>query len=101
MHEHYGKGRAQTVDDMTWITEMTQLGFALLTSGARIVTNLLEARAIADAGAIVFILPKRDMTSGQMATRYDSRRASIDERARQPGPAAYAVYPRNISLAFP
>lgn len=101
MHEHYGKARAQIVDDVTWITEMTGLGFTLLTSDARIVSNIIEARAIEAAGAVVFILPKGDMTSDQMAQRFDSQRAAIDARAAGPAPAAYAVYARTLSQVFP
>jgi hypothetical protein len=101
MHEHYGKARAQTVDDVTWIREMSAKGFAVMTSDARIVRNLIEAKAITDARAVVFILPKGDMTSDQMAERYDSHRAAIDERAGLPGPAAFAVYQRIVSQVFP
>jgi hypothetical protein len=101
MHEHYGKARAQTVDDVTWINELSVQGFALLTSDARIVRNRIEANAIKDASAVVFILPKGDMTSDQMAKRYDSHRVAIDERAELPGPAAFAVYERIVSRVFP
>lgn len=101
MHEHYGKARAQTVDDVTWISEMAQLGFALLTADTRIVSNSNETHAITAAGAVVFILPKGDMTSEQMAERFNSHRAAIDDWAQKPGPAAYAAFPKNISLVFP
>lgn len=62
MHEQYGRAHAQTVDDVTWITEMTAEGHALLTADTRIVRNILEARAIEEAGAVVLILPKGDIT---------------------------------------
>lgn len=101
MHEHYGKGRAQTVDDVTWISELTQLGFALLTADTRIIRNSIETQAISEARAIVFILPTGDMTAEQMAERFDSHRAAIDDRAQKPGPAAYALFPGNVSLVFP
>lgn len=101
MHEHYGRVRAQTVDDVTWIAEMTAQGHSLLTADARIVRNILEARAIEEAGAVVFILPKGDMTAEQMAERYDSNRDAIDERAFGVRPAAYAVYARTVSRVFP
>jgi PIN like domain len=101
MHEHYGRFRAQTVDDVTWITEMTAQGHALLTADARIVRNILEARAIQEAGAVVFILPKGDMTSAQMAERFDANRDGMDDRVNTVRPAAYAIYAHTISLVFP
>lgn len=101
MHEHYGKGRAQNVDDVTWISELTQLGFALLTADTRIVRNSIETQAIFEARAIVFILPQGDMTSEQMAARFDSHRVAIDDKAQRPGPAGFVVFPGNVSLVFP
>ena len=101
MREHYGKGRSQSVDDVTWILEMTRLGFALLTADARIVRNSIETDAISAAKAIVFILPKGDMTSEQMAKRFDSHRGAIDDRAKKPGPAGYALFPGSVSRVFP
>jgi hypothetical protein len=101
MHEHYGRTRAQSVDDVTWITELAGLGCPLLTADARIVSNIIEARAIDDSAAVVFILPKGDMTAEEMATRFDRHRAAIDLRAERPGPAAFAVYPSALSQVHP
>lgn len=101
MHEHYGKSLAQTVDDVTWITDMTRLGHSLLTADTRIVKNFIEARAIEEAGAIVFILPKGNMTSEEMAERYEAHRLGIDERSLASRPAAYVVYPHVISQVLP
>lgn len=101
MHEHYGQVRAQSVDDVTWIAELTAEGHSLMTADARIVRNILEARAVEEASAVVFILPKGDMTAEQMAERYDSNRDAIDERALGTRPAAYAVYARSVSRVFP
>ena len=101
MHEHYGKARAQTVDDVTWITELTSEGFALMTADARIVRNIIEATAIMEARAVVFMLPKGDMTSDEMAQRFDAHRATIDAKVERGGPAGYAVYERIVSEVFP
>jgi hypothetical protein len=101
MHEHYGKARAQIVDDVTWIAELTSQGFALLTSDARIVRNTIEANAITMARAVVFMIPKGDMTSDEMAQRFDVHRATIDAKVERGGPAGYAVYERVVSQVFP
>jgi len=101
MHEHYGKTRAQSVDDTTWITELTELGFALLTADARIVSNLIEAKAIEASKARVFIIPKGNMTSAEMAARYIAHRSAIDAHAAGIGPVAFAVYARSLSRVFP
>jgi PIN like domain len=101
MHEHYGKASAQTVDDVIWIGELSAQGFALLTSDARIVRNKIEANAIVEAGAVVFMLPKGDMTSDEMARRFEIHRPAIDFRAALGGPAGYALYERIVSQVFP
>jgi hypothetical protein len=101
MHEHYGKARSQTVDDVTWIGELSAQGFALLTSDARIVRNIIEANAIVEYRAVVFMLPKGDMTSDEMARRFETHRSTIDARTQLGGPAGYAVYERIVSRVFP
>lgn len=80
---------------------MTGLGFALLTADSRIVRNVIEARAIEEAGAIVFIIPTGRVRGEEMAERFDANRSAIDERSQGPRPAAYAVYSRRISRVFP
>ncbi len=101
MHEYYGKSRAQRVEDVEWIREMTEQGFALLSADHRILVNPLEQEAVSAAGARAFVLPNGNMTGAEQAARFERHRANIDAKASVPGPAGFVVYENYLSRVYP
>jgi hypothetical protein len=101
MRERYGNAVAQRLDDVTWITEMSAEGFVLLTADSRIVRNELEAVAILEANAVVFMLPTGNLTGEEMAARFLHHQDAIEREATSSGPAGFAVYANRLSRVFP
>jgi len=65
--EHHGSHFAQDAKDQEWIPAVSDRGWVTLTKDEAIGTNPQELKAIARAGARVFILVSGNLTRQQMA----------------------------------
>lgn len=104
MRDVYGRAVSEPLADEVWISEMTREGFALLTADHRISRNVLLAKAVFEAAAVMFMLPTGALTGQQQAKRYIRNGERIHVLASRPGPAVFAVYERIVSavpLAYP
>jgi hypothetical protein len=101
MSEVYGRRPGERVDDVTWITEMTSRGYALITSDSAITQNAIERQAILDCGAIVFIIPNGEITAEDVIERILTNARAINIAAEGVGPAGFAIYPFRISRVIP
>jgi PIN like domain len=90
-----------TLDDVVWIREQTELGRVLLTKDRQIRRNEAEKEAVRESGARMFTIPKASLTGPQMADRLARNRHRIAQRSRRSGPYIYLVHDHTLELVFP
>ena len=99
LREHYGEAAGRKVHDVTWIREQTALGRVLFAADYHVTLNRVEARALVESGAIIFVFPVGTLTVQEQAARIILNLPAIQERVRLGGPAAYVLYERIIGQA--
>lgn len=96
MDERYGTQRSQAVIDVDWIRDATGRGEILLAKDRAIAKKPLEAQAILEVRAKVFVLASAQLTGAQMLDRLLANESAIERAAGQPGPFVYGLDVRRI-----
>ena len=97
LRDHYGEAAGRKVTDDTWIREQTALGRALLAADYHVTLNRIEARALYESEAVIFVFPVGSLTVKEQARRVISNWPTMLAHIAQGGPAAYVLYERVVS----
>ena len=97
MDERYGKDASQRALDHEWIPEATHRGDVILCKDLAVAVNPLEAVAIEESRATVFVLAQQSLTGPDMARWFLANEARIVRRVQPTGgPLVYAVHERRL-----
>lgn len=89
--EHYGEIRGQRVADTDWIELTAERGWIAFHKDKEIRRNEAERLAVLRSQARLFCVPRADLTSADMASRFLVNLGAIAEAAKKPGPYIYSV----------
>lgn len=100
--EHYGMPYDQTVVDTDWIKEAAAHGWPVLMKDKQIRHRSAEIAAVVSHRARCFVIPRGDLGSADMTSRFITNKRAIFTAAALPGPYICSVQADRISaLQFP
>jgi len=94
---HYGVPADQQVADTDWIEEAAKRGWPILMKDKQIRHRPAEIAAVVAHGARCFVIPRGDLASADMASRFIANKSAIFKAATGPGPYIYSVQADRIS----
>ena len=95
MRDIYGEAQAQGLDDVDWIPEAAERGWAVFSKDMGLTTDPERAKII-ECSARVFLVPDTQARAVTLIQRYVDNRFRIALRARRPGPYICRVRPRGL-----
>jgi uncharacterized protein with PIN domain len=91
LSEHYGMPADESVADTEWIREAASHGWPILMKDKRIRTRQAEIQAVIENKAQCFVITRGDLTSADMANRFQTNKTAIVAATGSPGPFIYSV----------
>lgn len=92
MDERYGKHESQWISDDEWISDASRRGDVLLCKDRAIAKRPLEAQAIVQAKARVFVIASAQITGQESLARLLRNEQGIERHAEEAGPFVIGVY---------
>jgi len=99
--EHYGTPADEQIADVQWIHDAATHGWPILIKDKRIRYRRAEIDAVVQHEAQCFVITRGDLTSAEMADRFQVGKRAIYEAVDGPGPYIYAVHSVRLGAAVP
>lgn len=99
--EHYGRPADEQIADVQWIRDAASNGWPILMKDKRIRYRRAEIDAVVQHRAQCFVITRGDLTSTEMADRFQGSKHAIYEAVSRPGPYVYAVHSDRLDLLYP
>ncbi len=99
--EHYGRPDDEQIADVQWIRDAATHGWPILMKDKRIRYRRAEIDAVVRHRAQCFVITRGDLTSTEMADRFQASERAIYEAVNGPGPYIYAVHSDRLELLYP
>lgn len=99
--EHYGTPADERIADVQWIQDAAVHGWPILMKDKRIRYRRAEIDAVVQHAAKCFVITRGDLTSAEMADRFQASRDAIYEAVTMPGPYIHAVHSDRLELIYP
>lgn len=99
--EHYGTPADEQIADVQWIHDAATRGWPILMKDKRVRYRRAEIDAVVQHRAQCFVITRGDLTSTEMADRFQGSRRAIYEAVNRPGPYIYAVHSDRLELLHP
>lgn len=99
--EIYGEQRAQTIEDLEWISLAAERDLVVFCKDDHIRRRPAERQSLLDGNVRVFCLTNARLTFAEQASYFVSNRFRIFQACRKPGPYVYGVYRDHITRLWP
>jgi PIN like domain len=99
--EHYGRPDDEQIADVQWIQDAATHGWPILMKDKRIRYRRAEIDAVVRHRSQCFVITRGDLTSTEMADRFQASKRAIYEAVSGPGPYIYAVHSDRLELLYP
>ncbi len=98
--EHYGTPADEQIADVQWIHDASTHVWPILMKDKRIRYRRAEIDAVVQHEAQCFVITRGDLTSAEMADRFQASKRPIYEAVNGPGPYIYAVHSDRLELLY-
>ena len=99
--EHYGTPADEQIADVQWIHDAATRGWPVLMKDKRIRYRRAEIDAVVQHQAQCFVITRGNLTSTEMADRFQASKRAIYQAVNGSGPYIYAVHSDRLELIYP
>ena len=99
--EHYGTPADEQIADVQWIRDAATHGWPILMKDKRIRYRRAEIDAVVQHRAQCFVITRGNLTSAEIADRFQASKRAIYDAIYGSGPYIYAVHSDRPELLYP